>query len=90
MAIIYNPNILPESADPQGSTRYGNVNIIHEQIECKHSSVTYYDNIADSNTFIVEDKSPEFDGYETHIFKGVVVKEDNGTYNWWRSINEQI
>lgn len=86
MAIIYNPNILPESADPQGSTRYGNVNIIHEQIECKHSSVAYYDNIAESNTFIIEDKSPKFEGYETRIFKGVVVKENNGTYSWWRSI----
>ena len=90
MAIMFNPDILSESADPQGSTRYCNVNIIHEQIECNHTSVTYYDDIAESNTFIVEDKSPEFDGYETHIFKGVVVKENNGTYNWWRSINEQI
>ena len=55
---MFNPDILSESADPQGSTRYCNVNIIHEQIECKHTSVTYYDDIAESNTFIVEDKSP--------------------------------
>lgn len=86
MSTMFSPDILPESADPESSTQYGNVNIIHEQIECKHSSVTYYDNIAESNTFIIEEKSPKFEGYETRIFKGVVVKENNGTYNWWRSI----
>lgn len=86
MAIMFNPDILPESADPQGSTRYGNVNIILEQIECNHEEVTYYDDIAENYTFIIEDKSPKYDGYETRIFKGTVVKEDNGTYHWCRSL----
>lgn len=86
MPMMFNPNILPESADPQGSTRYGNVNIILEQIECNHEEVTYYDDIAENYTFIIEDKSPKYDGYETRIFKGTVVKEDNGTYHWWRSL----
>lgn len=84
--MIFHPDILSENSDPQGSIRYGNVNIVHEQIECRHTSVTYYDNIAESNSFIIEDRSPEYNGYEVHIFKGVVVKENNGTYNWWRSI----
>lgn len=86
MALMFNPNLLPESADPQDSTRYGNVNIIHEQIECSHDEVKFYDNIAENYTFIIEDKSPNYEGYECRIFKGTVVKEDNGTYHWWKSL----
>ena len=36
---------IPESHDPEGSIRYCNVDIMHEQIECKHNEVTFYDNI---------------------------------------------
>ena len=86
--IMFNPDILPESADEQNSTRFGNVNIVHEKIECHHDETFFYDNIAECNTFIIEDRSPAYDGYECHMFKGVVVKEANGGYSWWTSIKK--
>ena len=86
---VYNPDLLPNTADPQGSTRYGNVNIIHEQIECHHEETTFYDDICKTNTFIIEEKSPQFEGYESHIFKGTVIKESDGSYHWWRSIDQR-
>lgn len=86
--MMFNPNILPESADPEFSTRYGNVNIVHEQIECRFDETNFYDNIAEKNMFIVEDKSPDYSGYECHIFKGEVIKEADGGYSWWKSIKK--
>lgn len=87
--IAYNPDLLPETADPQGSVRYSDVNIIHEKIECRHEETTFYDDIADNNMFLIEDKSPKYEGYESHMFKGVVVKEENGSYNWWKAIDQR-
>ena len=84
--IVFHPDLLPESADPKYSTRYCNVNIIHEKIENDFSETKFYDNICENYTFIIEDKSPEYDGYECHIFKGDVVKEADGGYSWWKSI----
>lgn len=79
---MFNPDLLPETADPEGSARYGNVSIFHEKIECKHDTTTFYDDIAKTNTFIIEDKSPQYKGYECSIFKGTVIKEANGSYHW--------
>lgn len=83
-----NPSLLPESADPRGSTRYKNVAICHEMIECKLNDTTFYNDIEDNNTFIIEDKSPEYEGYTCHIFEGTVIKEANGTYGWWRDVEQ--
>lgn len=88
MTMFFHPDLLPESADPVMSTRYGNVNIVHEKIECCYNQTMFYDNICESNTFIIEDKSPEYEGYECHIFKGEVVKEADGGYSWWKSIKK--
>lgn len=86
---MFNPDLLPEAADPEGSVRYGNVSIFHEKIECKHDTTTFYDDIAKTNTFIIEDKSPQYKGYECSIFKGTVIKEANGSYHWWKSIDQR-
>lgn len=86
--MMFNPDLLPESADPQLSTRYGNVNIVHEQIEDKKENTTFYDNISDNYTFIIEDKSPEYNGYICHYFKGTVIKEADGTYSWFKNIKQ--
>lgn len=75
---------IPEFADPEGSIRYCNVDIMHEQIECKHNEVTFYDNICKDNTFIIEDKSPDYSGYQCRYFKGYVLKEKDGDYSWWK------
>lgn len=82
----YHPDLLPETADPIGSTRYGNVRIVLEQIENNKYETTYYNSIAENNTFIIEDKSPEYKGYECRFFKGTIVKEADGSYSWWKSI----
>ena len=86
--MMFNPDLLPESADPEVSTRYSNVNIIHELIESGNESVTFYDNISQNYTFIIEDKSPEYSDYICHYFKGTVIRESNGTYSWWRNIKQ--
>lgn len=87
--MMFHPDLLSKNADPEGSVRYGNVNICHEKIECKHEDITFYDDITATNTFIVEDKSPQYRGYECCMFKGVVVKETNGSYHWWKSIDQR-
>lgn len=82
-------DLLPVTADPEGSVRYSNVNICHEKIECKHEDTTFYDDIAKTNTFIIDDRSPQYKGYECCMFKGVVIKEANGSYCWWKSIDQK-
>ena len=82
-------DLLPVTADPEGSVRYSNVNICHEKIECKHEDTTFYDDIAKTNTFIIDDRSPQYKGYECCMFKGVVIKEANGLYCWWKSIDQK-
>lgn len=82
-------DLLPITADPEGSVRYSNVNICHEKIECKHEDTTFYDDIAKTNTFIIDDRSPQYKGYECCMFKGVVIKEANGSYCWWKSIDQK-
>ena len=67
--MMFHPDLLSKNADPEGSVRYGNVNICHEKIECKHEDTTFYDDIAKTNTFIIDDRSPQYKGYECSIFK---------------------
>ena len=88
MAMMFNPDLLPDSADPEVSTRYGNVNIIHELIESDNESIKFYDNICKDYTFIIEDESPQYNGYECHVFKGTVLKEADGRYSWWKNLKQ--
>lgn len=87
--VMYNPDLLNRDSDPEGSTRYENVNIIHEKIERFKESVTFFNDIDKANAFIIEDCSPQYNGYEARIFKGTVIKEANGTYSWWKNINQK-
>lgn len=84
--VMFAMDLLPETADPEGSIRYSNVKICHEQIECRHSKVCWFDDIAKNNVFIIQDQSPKYKGYEVHMFKGTVLRERNGQYSWWRNI----
>lgn len=84
--MCFHPDLLPKSADPQGSERFENVTIYHEQIECRHTETIFYDDIEKNNRFIIEDYSPEYTGYEVHMFKGTVLKEHN-EYSWWHNIH---
>jgi hypothetical protein len=87
--MMFHLDLLPITADPEGSVRYSNVNICHEKLECKHEDTTFYDDIAKTNTFIIDDRSPQYKGYECCMFKGVVIKEANGSYCWWKSIDQK-
>ena len=87
--MMFHLDLLPATADSEGSVRYSNVNICHEKLECKHEDTTFYDDIAKTNTFIIDDRSPQYKGYECCMFKGVVIKEANGSYCWWKSIDQK-
>lgn len=84
--ITHHPDLLPETIDPEGSTRYSNVKIYHEQIQCKYNKVHWFDSIEQNNTFIIQDQSPDYEGYKVDVFKGTVLKEKDGQYSWWRSL----
>lgn len=86
--ILYNPDLLNPNSDPEGSERFENVNIVHEKIERCKEEVIWFDDIENTNTFIIQDCSPQYEGYEAHIFKGTVIKERNGEYSWWKNINQ--
>lgn len=83
---MFHPDLLPETADPEGSTRYGNVTIIHNKIESNVYETSYYNRIAENYSFVIDDKSPDYEGFECNVSKGVVIKEADGTYSWWKSI----
>ena len=83
-----NPDLLTQRSDPQGSIRYENVTIIHEMIECQFEYAKFYDNIRNANLFIIEEYSPEFEGYLVHEFTGTVLREANGEFSWWRNLKQ--
>lgn len=67
---------------PKLTIEYCNVIIMHFQIECHYDSVTFHDQICDDNLFIIEDKSPEYTGFQQHTFRGVVTRHTDGSYTW--------
>ena len=83
---IFNPDLLSANADPEGSTRYENVDIYHERIECRREHTEFFDGISSANRFIIADYSPCYDGYECRCFKGTVLREKDGQYSWWKNI----
>lgn len=66
----------------QESICYYNVIIMHFQIECHHKSITYDDTICKNNIFIIEDKSPEYKGFQQQTFRGNVTRYADGSYTW--------
>lgn len=86
--MMFNPDFLPESADPQLSTRFENVVIQHTQIYDDFEHTEFFDMIEMQNYFIVADYSPRFQSSETKVFKGTVLKESNGTYSWFKNIKQ--
>lgn len=86
--MMLHPDLLPETADPQGSVRYENVNIVRLLIPCKEEGALtqFYKN---DNYFVVYDCSPEYGNQVIESFTGVVIEEANGTHSWWRSIDQR-
>lgn len=79
----FNPNLLPDTADPEGSVRFENVNILHFIIPCHEEDVLYqwYENM-----LVICDCSPEHNNQTVDYFKGTVLAEADGQYSWWRNI----
>lgn len=88
MGIMFHPDLLPKSADPQGSIRYENVNIVRMVIPCKEKGIlTQF--CKEDKLFIIYDCSPSYDNQAVESFKGIVLKEANNHYSWWKSIEQE-
>jgi hypothetical protein len=57
---------------------------MHEKIFSLNQQTFFYDDIDDRGVFIIEEHSPEYRGYKVAIFEGVVLKEKNNEYSWWK------
>lgn len=86
--MMLHPDLLPETADPQGSVRYEDVNIVRLLIPCKEEETLtqFYKN---DNYFVVYDCSQEYGNQAIESFTGTVIEETNGTHSWWRSIVQE-
>lgn len=85
---MFNPNLLSETADPEGSVRYEDVNIVRLLIPCREEGtlIQFYKN---DNYFVIYDCSPEYGNQAVESFTGTVIEEANGTHSWWRSIDQR-
>ena len=86
--IFIHPDLLPKSADPQGSIRYENVNIVRIVIPCKEKGILtqFY---KEDKLFIIYDCSPDYSSQDIESFKGTVLEEPNSNYSWWKSIKQR-
>ena len=84
----FHPDLLPETADPTGSTRYY-VTIMIRETPWNYSKVNFIDLINTNSLFIVDKLNPACSYPGIDIFDGVVLKEKNGTYSWWRRIKQE-
>ena len=85
---VFHLDLLPETADPEGSVRYEGVNILLLIIPCRETGVLcqWY---KDDNTFIIYDCSPEYGNQAVDSFKGALLVGADGSYSWWRSIIQE-
>ena len=81
--VFFAPQMMPESTDPKGSTRYYRY-IVNEKIPSKIKyKVSFPDNPKTNQTFKVREFSSEFKEYSSEQGDGVVIVESNGDYSWW-------
>ena len=83
--MMLHPDLLPDSADPEGSMRYENVDIMHLYIpaDAENCINHWYEKL---NLFVVYDYAPSYTEHIIARFKGTVLEESNGTYSWWKNI----
>ena len=86
--IMKHPDLLPESSDPEGSTRYY-VTIMERSIPWYEDSVTFINLICTNSLFVVDKLDSHCSASKTEIFDGVVLKEKNGEYSWWRRLKPE-
>ena len=82
--MMFNPNLLPEQADPWGSTRH-NCTIIKISARGDYS-LNFEDKIDSENTFIVKYLNKNNPILRIDIFDGVVLKEKNNRFSYWKKI----
>ena len=83
--VMFSPQIMPESSDPKGSTRY-RCYIINEKIPTDSKyRVEFPDdpNTSNSTIFRVLEYSDEFSEKSYVAGNGIVLKESDGSYSWW-------
>lgn len=82
---MFNPDLLPATADPEGTTRYENVNMLRLIVPCREEGILYqwYE---DENLFVIYECSPEYGSQGVVSFRGTLLVEADGSYSWWRNI----
>jgi hypothetical protein len=86
--MMLHPDLMPESADPKGSTRYY-VTVMIRETPWHWEAIKQIDLIKTNNLFIVDKFSPQFSMPRVSIFDGVVLKEQNGSYSWWCRLSQE-
>ena len=83
--VTFAPQIMPESSDPAGSTRY-HCYIINEKIPTKceyHVEFPNDPSTSNSTIFRVLEYSDGFSVKSYVAGNGIVLKESDGSYSWW-------
>lgn len=88
LTFMSNPDLLPESADPAGSTRYY-VTIMERSMPWYEDGVIFVNLIRTNSLFVVDKLDSHCSTPKTEIFDGVVLKEKNGKYSWWRRLSPE-
>ncbi|MGN1339814.1 MAG: hypothetical protein ACI4WS_05945 [Oscillospiraceae bacterium] len=81
--IAFAPQIMPESSDPAGSTRYHRFIVNEKRNASGEYRVSFPNDPAENGVFFVKEYSPEFSEYSSQSGNGVVLKEADGSYSWW-------
>lgn len=81
--MLIHPSELPESADPIGSTRH-QCTIWHIKTQDNDNRTFFYDQLF-QGIFVIEEHDPQCENYKIDVFEGVVLKEANGNYAWWKT-----
>lgn len=84
----FHPDLLPESADPAGSTR-SYVTIMVRENPADIDKIVFTDLINTNSLFIVDKFNPQYSNFSCDIFDGVVLKEKNNSYSWWKRIKQE-
>ena len=84
---LMHPDLIGENGDPEGSTRYY-VTILHIYFPSDTEKVTYSDLININSMFIIKEYT-NCAAPHMEVFDGVVIKDKNGDYSWFRRIKQE-
>lgn len=79
--MMFNPNLLPESGDPEGSNRYSCTVV---KISARGDyNLEYEDYIDTNNTLVVKYLSRTNPILRIDVFDAFVLRERNNNYSYW-------